>query len=241
MPIDKHRYICKSKREQAPALQKTNKSRAKMTALKPLVFLALTVLIVVSAGAIQTIQLDLDTRKTGAPISKYIYGQFIEHLGRCIYGGIWAEMLEDRKFYYPITPEYHPYTQLLDTPYPIIGHSPWQIVRGEVSMTEDQPFVGRHSVAMGAGAAIRQNDLGTVKDKQYTGYIWVKAAHGAELTLTLSSGAAKKIRVDGPAFAKYSFQITADSTTDKAGFEIATDQDVVIGTVSLMPADNIHG
>ena len=37
----------------------------------------------------------------GHPISKYIYGQFIEHLGRCIYGGIWAEMLEDRKFYYP--------------------------------------------------------------------------------------------------------------------------------------------
>ena len=31
---------------------------------------------------------------------KYIYGQFIEHLGRCIYGGIWAEMLEDRKFFY---------------------------------------------------------------------------------------------------------------------------------------------
>ena len=30
----------------------------------------------------------------------YIYGQFIEHLGRCIYGGIWAEMLEDRKFWY---------------------------------------------------------------------------------------------------------------------------------------------
>ena len=35
-------------------------------------------------------------------MSKYIYGQFIEHLGRCIYGGIWAEMLEDRKFFYPV-------------------------------------------------------------------------------------------------------------------------------------------
>ena len=45
----------------------------------------------------------------GHPISKYIYGQFIEHLGRCIYGGIWAEMLEDRKFYYPVTGHYAPY------------------------------------------------------------------------------------------------------------------------------------
>jgi len=34
--------------------------------------------------------------RSRAPMSKYIYGQFIEHLGRCIYGGIWAEMLEDR-------------------------------------------------------------------------------------------------------------------------------------------------
>ena len=50
-----------------------------------------------------TVRIDLN--RTGEPISKYIYGQFIEHLGRCIYGGIWAEMLEDRKFYYPVDGE----------------------------------------------------------------------------------------------------------------------------------------
>ncbi len=42
----------------------------------------------------------IDAAKTGQPISKYIYGQFIEHLGRCIYGGIWAEVLQDRKFFF---------------------------------------------------------------------------------------------------------------------------------------------
>jgi hypothetical protein len=51
----------------------------------------------------------IDVNKTAEPISKYIYGQFIEHLGRCIYGGMWAEMLEDRKFYYPIKDEYKPW------------------------------------------------------------------------------------------------------------------------------------
>ena len=56
--------------------------------------------------------------KTGPPINPFIYGQFIEHLGRCIYGGIWAEMLEDRKFYYPITDEYHPYRDLTKTKFP---------------------------------------------------------------------------------------------------------------------------
>ena len=47
----------------------------------------------------------LDLAKTRAPISKYVYGQFIEHLGRCIYGGLWSEMLEDRKFFYPVDGE----------------------------------------------------------------------------------------------------------------------------------------
>ena len=42
------------------------------------------------------------SRRRGRAISKYVYGQFIEHLGRCIYGGLWAEMLEDRKFFYPV-------------------------------------------------------------------------------------------------------------------------------------------
>ena len=62
-----------------------------------------------------SIEVKIDATKKGAPISPFIYGQFIEHLGRCIYGGVWAEMLEDRKFYFPITAEYAPYRDLKDT------------------------------------------------------------------------------------------------------------------------------
>ena len=47
----------------------------------------------------------VDTTVRGEAISPYIYGQFIEHLGECIYGGIWAEMLQDRKFFFPVTGE----------------------------------------------------------------------------------------------------------------------------------------
>ena len=67
-----------------------------------------TIGILIWTGAFHPVQAQnstvrIDVTQTGEPISKYIYGQFIEHLGRCIYGGIWAEMLEDRKFYYPVT------------------------------------------------------------------------------------------------------------------------------------------
>src|SRR5579864_5634735 len=53
-----------------------------------------------NAGA--AAEVTIDASQTREPISPYIYGQFIEHLGRCIYGGIWAEMLDDRKFYFPV-------------------------------------------------------------------------------------------------------------------------------------------
>ena len=53
------------------------------------------------AGLPRALTVALDAAVTGAPISPYIYGMFIEHQGRCIYGGIWAEMVEDRKFFYP--------------------------------------------------------------------------------------------------------------------------------------------
>src|SRR3954464_16105778 len=55
------------------------------------------------------LKLNVDGSKTGAPISKYVYGQFVEHLGRSIYGGLWAEMIEDRKFGREITDDYSPF------------------------------------------------------------------------------------------------------------------------------------
>ena len=92
--------------------------------MKQLKFLC-TVLILANApwltAAAAPMELRLDTAKTGAPISPYIYGQFVEHLGRCIYGGIWAEMLEDRKFYFPITATYAPYRDLTNSAFPVVG------------------------------------------------------------------------------------------------------------------------
>ena len=82
-------------------------------------------------------RLVLDAAAVGAPISPLIYGQFIEHLGRCIYGGLWAEMLEDRKFYYPVTGEapawemFTPGPRSWDGeghPYELLVRSPWLVL-----------------------------------------------------------------------------------------------------------------
>src|SRR3954452_16408560 len=145
-----------------------------------------------------SVDVKVDASKTGVPINPLIYGQFIEHLGRCIYGGIWAEMLEDRKFYFPITPEYAPYKDLKDTAFPVVGASPWEIVGAADSVVMDKkdPFAGEHSPRLKAGTAIRQRDLGVVAGKGYNGYVWVNPLSGraeVEVTLVWGDGAADRV------------------------------------------------
>jgi len=194
----------------------------------------------------------IDASARRAPISPFIYGQFTEHLGRCIYGGIWAEMLEDRKFFYPITAEYHPYRSLTDTPYPVVGASPWEIIGepSQVTMVTTGAFVGKHSPRLAAGAGVRQHDLAVVAGRTYTGYLWVRSdAPGAgAVDVTLAWGpapaqaATAHLVVPPGAYARLPFQFTAAESSAAARLEIrAPAAGLVVGTVSLMPADNVHG
>jgi len=50
----------------------------------------------------QRVSATVDASKAGEPITKYIYGQFIEHTRDLINRSIWAEMLDDRKFFYDV-------------------------------------------------------------------------------------------------------------------------------------------
>lgn len=198
------------------------------------------------------LELKLDTTKTNAPISPFIYGQFIEHLGRCIYGGIWAEMLEDRKFYFPITAGYAPYRALTNSSYPVVGASPWQIIgdAGSVTMQKQGAFVGEHSPRINSGAGVRQRDLGLVAGKEYAGYLWVNSiGKRAEIEVALAWGtgpndrSAKRFIFKGTKYAKREFAFTAGSGGETNGvFEIRVlSGEVLLGPPSLMPADNVNG
>jgi alpha-N-arabinofuranosidase len=48
----------------------------------------------------------VDTGQTIGRVHPNIFGQFMEHLGRCIYGGLWSEMLCNRKFNGPDSEEF---------------------------------------------------------------------------------------------------------------------------------------
>ena len=197
-----------------------------------------------------TPSLAVDAGTVGEPMPVEIYSQFIEHLGRCIYGGIWAEMLEDRKFYHPITADYAPYKSLRDSAFPVVGASPWQIMgpAERVTMSTESPFVGKHSPRIATGAGIRQLDLGTTAQRDYVGYIWLKADGGESAYVALTHGdetgaaGSMEVAVRSGDYQRYPFEFTAPSTTDKAWVQLRVSQGaVLVGTASLMPADNIEG
>jgi alpha-N-arabinofuranosidase len=185
-------------------------------------------------------EVTVDVTKTRAPMSKYIYGQFIEHLGRCIYGGIWAEMLEDRKFYYTVGSK----------------ESPWKPIGdpASVTMNKAKPFVGVHTpdvrLTGGAPGGIVQGDLGVVAGRRYTGRIVLAgdpAVAPVRVTLAWGDGPSERESVIvtslDPEFKTLPFMLTSEKTSDTARLEVTSEGRGLlrIGTISLMPADNVRG
>jgi alpha-N-arabinofuranosidase len=140
---------------------------------------------------------------------------------------------------------------LEDTQFPVVGASPWQIIGAAdaVTMVTEEPFVGAHTPRIKAGAGIRQRDLAVVEGRGYVGYIWLAAPKsGASVDVALAWGDDPKARqtvriknVKGK-YQRHPLEFKAGAGTDKAMLEIlVTGGDVLVGTVSLMPADNIRG
>lgn len=214
-----------------------------------IVLLGTVCFLAIPLNAQRTVTIDLSATAKD-PINPYIYGQFIEHLGRCIYGGIWAEMLEDRKFYFPITAKYDPYRSLKDTNHPVVGASPWEIVgdASGVTMVAENPFVGGHTPRISAGHGIRQHDLALRKGLDYLGYVWIKPLGGSPATVTVrlswGGGADEQLLTipAGGGYLKREFRFDAPVATNHATLTFHTEAgDILLGTASLMPGDNING
>jgi alpha-L-arabinofuranosidase len=205
-------------------------------------------------------QAKLEPLKTSAPISKYIYGQFIEHLGRCIYGGIWAEMLEDRKFYYPITDSFKPWGVDEDAywksgQFKYLKGSPWQVIgrSGTVTMDSINAYVGKHTPVIhvpgdGTTAGISQDGLSVQEGKRYLGRI-VLAGDASVAPVQV------RLLLDNKKLLTQSISnITNEFQTHSILFKVPNSSDLVrieivskargsfrVGTLSLMPADNLKG
>ena len=179
----------------------------------------------------------IDMEKAAEPVSEYIYGQFIEHLGKCIYGGIWAEMIRDRKFYY----------------LPGDENSEWRVSVNRRSLSADRlnSYVGDITPVLNLRpdqeVSIVQDQLGLKEGMDYTGHITLKAEGEIEQVLVkLSAGDyAQTVSIESfkPGYHDYPLRFASEVFTHNAQIEISAGGrgKVFIGTLSLMPADHVEG
>jgi len=200
----------------------------------------------------ESITATIDAGKLGEPISKYLYGMFIENLGSLIYRSLWAELLDDRKFYYPITSAEPPRPGRAS----FMGAARRWVSVGpdsSVTMDPDNAYVGEHTpkISMEGQAphGIQQSGLALVKGKSYVGRVVLAGPADAKVAVTLVWGDAPGDRqtVAMPAlrsgFAKYPFKFTSNADTDAGRLEVVGrgTGSFRIGAVSIMPADNVQG
>jgi len=203
------------------------------------------------------IMVTVNTQKTMDPVSRYEYGMFIEHIRDTMYRGLWSELLEDRKFYFPISsaaPEPPPQQQAGGAPR---GPQPrrWHPVGPDeaVTMDKEKPFVGDQSprIALDPSTThgIRQSGIALEKGKKYTGHIILRSTPGTHIKVVLVWGKAQNDRQVIPlnsvpqTYKTFPLTFTAREDSSDAALEITGTGtgNFHIGTVSLMPADNIEG
>jgi alpha-N-arabinofuranosidase len=201
-------------------------------------------------GNAQQVTMQVDASKTGAPIAKDLYGFFSEFLSNMYEGGLWAEMLGDRKFYYPV--DSSP-TQTPANSRKFVGR--WRPVGPDedVVMDASDVYVGVHSAKIlldtAAPHGIQQAGLGLKTGRQYAGRVILAADPGAQISVSLiwgpSPGDRQTIAVQsvGSEYAKYPLSFTAGADTENATLEIVGTGtgSFHIGAASLMPADNVDG
>lgn len=201
-------------------------------------------------GPSTPLTVSLDAADTGEPISPYVYGMFIEHQGRCIYGGIWAEMVRDRKFYYPVN-SYFPYG-LLDRGEQV---SPWRAVPYDtvVEMDTEHVWVGEHSPRITLDGVkprgIVQDRLTLQQGREYDGRVILAGDGTIAVEVSLVWGTRPEDRQTFPLgqlsseYTTMPFHLTAGADTDDGSLEIIGrgEGHFYIGAVSLMPADNVEG
>ncbi|MEO8594014.1 MAG: alpha-N-arabinofuranosidase [Candidatus Solibacter sp.] len=208
------------------------------------------------AALAQPLTMTVDARKTGAPITPFLYGQFTENANNNFYRtGIWSELVDDRKFYAPVT------TAAPEVQAPGRGGGGrgggrrWIPVGGDSVLVMDvqQAWSGKHSPKIALDATsphgIQQTGLAVQKGRKYTGRVVLAGDAGAQVQVILIWGAnpadRQSVKVTGISreYRKFALAFTAGADSNEATIEIVGTGkgSFQIGAVSIMPADNVHG
>ena len=219
----------------------------------PILMLLALLFTTLCSAQTQPVHATIDTSKTSTPISKYIYGQFLEHIGGIVNNNIWAEMLDDRKFYFPVNS--HPPAEPSGPAWRRVTLRHWTPIAADEFVTMDsvRPYVGEHTplvkLSSGEEHGIQQAGLAVRKEKSYTGRVALAGTPGTRVKVSLIWGNAATDRQTvvinkiGTEYRKFPLMFQAQGDSDNARLEIVGTGtgSFHVGAVSLMPADNVQG
>lgn len=198
----------------------------------------------------------IDLASPGTAVSPYEYGMFIEPIGGLLARSLWAEMLDDRKFYFPVAAEgKDPKQPDSAEGHPAMVNRKWRPIGLDTAVTMDRAdaYVGGQSVrvalAGGAASGLQQGGLGLSRGKEYVGHIVIKGSDSAKVSVSLVWGELPDQRRTvalphpGKNWHSVPFSFKAGADSGDAHFEITGSGSgfFAVGAVSLMPADNVEG
>lgn len=180
-----------------------------------------------------------------------VFGHFVEFMRDCIDGGMWAQLLKNRGF---DLRKYIPDGVVDGNPEVADG---W--IRTGSRNTFEITLDSKESLAAEGYSqhincynaydgyvGIAQEQL-FLEEKEYEGYIWIKAREATELVLLVRTDEGEEIyrkRLEaGTQWKKYDFRFYSEIQTKDAVFEIRLpgEGEVWLDSASLMPADHIGG
>jgi alpha-N-arabinofuranosidase len=211
----------------------------------------ISILVALLAGiaAAQPVAAAIDAAHTGQPITKLIFGGFMEPATT----QVWAEMLSDRKFFNEIN------SKPAASPAGGFGRRGpqrrWTPVGADefVAMDSKNAYVGERSPRIRLEAAtphgISQSGITLRAGRAYTGRVVMAGSPGAKVDVTLIWGpnAEDRQTINIPTltanYARFPLKFTAKTDTSEGRFEIVGSGSGTfhIGAVSMMPADNVSG
>jgi len=216
---------------------------------------SLVVLVVCPHAATAEATIQVDTGQITGAVHPFIFGQFIEHEYNTIEGGLWAELLHDRKFeegdkdrdgvsdgWVPEERVTNRYWELVNGKGPNVRYyiDRKEFYGGGAAQAIELSGANQH-------AGIYQIELQLVKDRRYSFYVYLKRRGAGSAWVEFD-------RLRGPRYAlqkipvsdqwqKFTGEFTAPEDTKEARIHIGVEGSGTfwIDSASLMPADNFHG
>ncbi|MBQ5417026.1 MAG: carbohydrate binding domain-containing protein, partial [Bacteroidales bacterium] len=195
----------------------------------------------------QTNTFDINMKKLGAPIQPTMYGIFFEDINFAADGGLYAELIKNRSFEFPVDP--------------LQGWTAF----GNVKVREDGPFdKNPHYVRLGnAGHAHKHTGLenngffgiGLKEGAQYRFSVWARVPDGGDATIRVElidranmgerqAYVQQRVNISSSQWKKYEVVLTSPVTDPKATLRIflqSKEATVDLEHISLFPVDTWMG